>query len=191
MRIMSRVFDAVVIGSSAGGLLALTEIIPKLPKEFISVIVVMHLKPDSESFMVPYLAQMSALSVKEAVCNEPILKNIVYIAPPYYHLLIEHDQSFSYSLEEPVNFCRPSIDLLFESAALAYQDRLLGLVLTGANSDGSLGLKSIKEHGGLLMVQDPKTAEFPEMPSAAIELNEVDYIIPLNEIADKLMELTA
>lgn len=186
---MVAAYKAIVIGASAGGLQALTEIIPKLPNPFIAVIVVLHLKADSENYAVLHLRQKSKLQVSEAKDNQVIEEGGVYIAPAGYHLLIEPDYTFSLSLEEPVHFSRPSIDVLFESAALSYGPHLIGVILTGANSDGSQGLVKIKQRGGLLLVQDPNTAYATEMPRSAIVANAVDYVVPLDKIADKLIEL--
>lgn len=182
-------FEAVVIGVSAGGLFALNEIISKLPKQFIPVIIVMHVKANSDNFIISCLAQHSNLTIKEARSLDSIQSGVIYIAPPGYHLLIEHDKTFSLSVESPIKFSRPSIDVLFESAALAYHEHLIGVVLTGANDDGSQGLKEIKERGGIIIVQDPETAYAREMPRAAIARNTVDYITPLDCIATLLIEL--
>lgn len=186
---MSSRFEAVVIGVSAGGLFALQEIISKLPRQFIPIVIVMHVKANSDSFIGSYLAQHSKLIIKEAESSDGIEQGIIYIAPPGYHLLIEHDKTLSLSIESPIQFSRPSIDVLFESAALAYHEHLIGVILTGANNDGSQGLKKIKERGGVIIVQDPETAFAKEMPRAAIALNKVDYITPLDCIATLLIEL--
>ena len=182
-------FQAIVIGASAGGLNALTAIIPHLPEHFLPIIIAMHLKPNTETLLIPYLNEQSKLWVKEAACNEQIQEDTVYFAPPAYHLLIEQDRRFSYSVEEPVQFNRPSIDALFESAALAYQSNLIGVILTGANHDGSLGFKAIKERGGLLIAQDPTSAPSPTMPRAAIQMNAVNYIVEVEHIAPLLIAL--
>ncbi len=114
--------------------------------------------------------------------GEHLLKNKIYIAPPNYHLLVEADRTFSLSIDEPVNYARPSINVLFETAADVYKTNLVGVILTGANADGSHGLKRIKETGGLSVVQDPSTAEADTMPKAAIAAVDVDYVLPLEEI---------
>ena len=117
------------------------------------------------------------------------MKNKIYIAPPNYHLLVEADRTFSLSIDEPVNYARPSIDVLFETAADVYKTNLIGVILTGANTDGSHGLKRIKETGGLSVVQDPSTAEADTMPRAAIAAVDVDYVLPLEEIGKVLTML--
>ena len=127
--------------------------------------------------------------VKEAKAGEKILVGCIYFAPAKYHLLIERNKVFSLSLEPPVNFSLPSIDVLFECASACYKNKLIGLILTGANSDGSQGLKRINDNSGLTLVQDPKTAEVAFMPQAAIDFHKVDYILSLNEIAPFLCQL--
>jgi two-component system chemotaxis response regulator CheB len=177
-------YEVVVVGVSAGGLEALSIIIPLLPSEFsLPVIIVQHLHESSDNFLVDYIDKKSTLRVREAMDKEPILPGNVYIAPANYHLLVEEDRSFSLSTEGRVNWSRPSIDLLFESAADVYGDKVIGLILTGANDDGSAGLKKIKDIGGLSIVQAPETAQSDFMPRAAIKNVAPDYILKLEEIA--------
>lgn len=178
-----RRFEAVMIGVSAGGMKALSAIIPLLPKDFIlPLVVVQHLHPYADDYLVRYLNEKGQLMVKYAEEKEKIVSGVVYLAPPNYHLLIEDDKTFSFSTEGPVNYARPSIDVLFESAANVYGTGLIGIILTGANYDGSQGLKRIKEMGGLTIVQDPRTAEMDSMPKAAIASTKVDHILPLDQI---------
>jgi two-component system chemotaxis response regulator CheB len=115
---------------------------------------------------------------------------VAYFAPPNYHLLIEEDHTFSLSIEGRVNYSRPSIDVLFESALDAYCSKLIGIILTGANNDGSRGLKKIKDCGGLAIVQDPKTAEVSAMPEAALKISKIDHVLQLEEIAPFLIKIT-
>ncbi len=183
-------YEAIVIGVSAGGLNALTKITPALPKDFpISVMIVQHRLHDADEFLAEYINSLCDIDVKEAVSREAIKPECVYIAPSGHHLLVERDKTFSLSVDPPVSFAIPSVDVLFESAAAAYEDKLVGVILTGANSDGSQGLKTIKEYGGLAIVQDPRTAETSAMPKTAIEMVDVDYIIPLDEIGGFLREI--
>jgi two-component system chemotaxis response regulator CheB len=114
---------------------------------------------------------------------------VVYVAPPNYHLLIEDDGTFSMSVEGAVNYARPSVDVVFESAAEVYGQGLIGVILTGANKDGSLGLKKIKEAGGLVIVQTPETSEAADMPRAAIAAVNPDYVLPLEKIGPLLRKL--
>jgi two-component system chemotaxis response regulator CheB len=177
-------FEAVVIGSSAGGLKALKTIILGLDKTFsIPIIVVQHMSPHSDSFMSRYFNQLSHLQVKEADEREPVRPSHMYLAPPNYHLLVEEDKTLSLSVEEKVNYARPSIDVLFESAAFAWGSRLIGIVLTGANNDGATGLKKITQAGGLAIIQSPETAEVPIMPISAIDNCPDAIILKLEDIA--------
>ncbi|HCY85010.1 MAG TPA: chemotaxis protein CheB [Desulfobacteraceae bacterium] len=176
--------EAVVIGVSAGGMKALEILFSRLKKDCnLAFIVVQHVSPGSDEFFVRYLNERSVLTVKQADEKETIKKGYVYIAPPDYHLLIEEDRTFSLSVDEKVNYARPCIDITFETAAFAFDSSLIGIVLTGANRDGSQGLKKIKEKGGIAIVQDPKTAEVPVMPREAIHRVKVDHILSLEEIA--------
>lgn len=183
-------YKAVVIGSSAGGIHALIKVLSVLPADFpLPIVIAQHLHPESGHHLSRILGTKSALKIKQADEKEFIQKGWVYLAPPNYHLLIEEDFTFSLSLEAPVNYSRPSIDVLFESAVHAYRQHLIGIILTGANHDGSLGLKKIKEMGGFTIVQDPKTAEADAMPTAAIKATTIDKILPLQDIGLYLLQL--
>jgi two-component system, chemotaxis family, protein-glutamate methylesterase/glutaminase len=183
-------FEAAVVGVSAGGMRALQTIIPALPANFpVPIVVVQHVSPHGDTYLCDHLARISAITVKEAEEKEVLSPATAYLAPPGYHLLIEPDRSLSLSVDEKVNFSRPAIDLLFESAAEAFGPGLIGIVLTGANADGALGLRAIKRHGGLAIAQNPKTAEAPYMPAAAIEATQVDFIENLDGIASLLVRL--
>ncbi len=176
-------YEAVVIGVSSGGMDALSVLLPLLPEEFaLPVIIVQHQHPHSDDFMVRHFHAICQVPVKQLEEKEHIEPGVVYIAPPNYHLLIEEDRTFSLAVFERVNYARPSIDVLFETAADVYKDKLIGIILTGANNDGSQGLKKVKEKGGLVIVQDPTTAEADLMPKAAIEATAVDYVGSLQEI---------
>lgn len=183
-------YDAVAIGVSTGGLDALKRILPKLPENFyMPMFIVYHIHKTSDDFMVRHLNEISRLWVKQAEDKETIKPAVVYMAPPDYHLLIEWDFSIALSTSERVNYTRPSIDVLFETAADVYGEKLVGIILTGANKDGSDGARKIKAAGGLVVVQDPKTAEMDTMPKAAIAAAEPDFILSLQEIADFLCNL--
>jgi len=184
-------YSAVVIGVSAGGMNALGQILPTLPKEFpLPVIIVQHISPQSDNYMIHHFDRHSRITVKEADEKEQIKPGVAYFAPPNYHLLIEEDRTFSLSTEARVNYSRPSVDVLFESAIDAYCSSLIGIILTGANNDGSKGLKKIKACGGLAIVQDPSTAEVSAMPEAALQLSNADYILKLEEIGPLLVKLS-
>lgn len=180
-------YRAIVMGASAGGLNAIMTIVSALPADFkLPIVVVQHLSPISDSYWISHIDRASAVTVKEADEKEKIEGGVVYVAPPNYHLMIERNETLSLSVDVKVNYARPSIDVLFESAADAYKDQLIGVVLTGSNSDGAAGLRRIKSYGGLAVAQQPDTAESSFMPAAAIEATEVDYILTLSEIAHLL-----
>jgi two-component system chemotaxis response regulator CheB len=183
-------YDAVAIGVSAGGLAALHAIIPLLGNEFpVHVLIVQHMGPDSKNFLVSHLTKSCRCRVKEAEDKDRPQQGTVYVAPPNYHLLVEEDKSLALSTQERVNFSRPSIDVMFTSAAEAHQDRLVGVVLTGANNDGTAGLGTIKKYGGLTIVQAPETAAEPTMPRSAITAVDPDHVLPLEDIGPFLRDL--
>ncbi len=174
---------AVVIGTSAGGLQALKTLLPSLPASFpCPLMIVQHMSPHSDNYMVRMLDGLAAITVKEADEKEPIASGTAYVAPPDYHLLVEEDFTLSLSMEEKVNYSRPSIDVLFETAADAYGPHLMGIVLTGANADGAAGLAYIKKKGGYTVVQHPADAESPAMPRAAIEKTAPHKVLTLSGI---------
>lgn len=177
-------YQGVFIGSSAGGLTALSAIFSALPADFaLPIVVVQHRAKGNRDLLEEVLGHKSPLRVEQASEKEKILPSRIYIAPPDYHLLIEEDMTFSLSSTEAVVHSRPSIDVLFESAALALGPRLIGIVLTGASSDGSRGLAAIRQAGGVTIAQDPREAEYPAMPQAAINNGSVDHVFPLRAIA--------
>jgi len=183
-------YKAIVIGVSAGGMNALGQILPKLPADFpLPIMIVQHISPQSDTYMIRHFDSISKVIVKEADEKEEIKPGTVYFAPPNYHLLVESDFTFSLSVEERVNFSRPSIDVLFETAAEVYGDTLIGIILTGANNDGSRGLKRIKDFGGFTIVQTPANSEVSAMPEAAIKITKVDKILDLDKIAGVLVRL--
>lgn len=182
--------SAVVIGASVGALDALSRILPELPGDFpVAVLVVVHLPPDKNSLMVSLFTGRCAMAVKEAEDKELIQPATIYFAPPNYHLLVEPDFRLSLSNEEPVLYSRPSIDVLFQTAADAYGDSLSGVILTGANQDGAKGLKAICDAGGRAFVQSPRTAEGAAMPEAALRACPTALPMPLDQIATALKAL--
>lgn len=176
-------YELIVIGTSWGGLRAVSEILSALPPDLdAAVVVAQHRRTDiTDGALATILGLRTKLAVRDADDKEPIEPGHVYLAPPDYHLLVDH-RHFALSLDEPVRFARPSIDILFESAAEAYGERAIGVILTGANEDGAAGLARIKERGGVAVVQDPAGAERLEMPRAAIAATVADAILPLEEI---------
>jgi two-component system chemotaxis response regulator CheB len=184
-------YEAIVIGVSAGGMNALGEILPLLPDDFaLPIIIVQHMDPNSRDYLSNHLNRICKIQVKEAEDKESIMDGIAYIAPANYHLLVEEDRTLSLSVDDLVNYSRPSIDVMFETAADVYKRKLVGVVLTGANADGSKGLAKIKTLGGLAIVQDPATAHVDYMPKAAIATTRVDHILTLEEIANLLKKLS-
>lgn len=183
-------YEAIVIGVSSGGMNAMKIMFSLLPKDFgTPIIIVQHMSAHSDGEWIKLFNGKSYLNIKEADEKEKIEKRNVYIAPPNYHLLIERDKTFSFTIDERVNFARPSIDVLFESAAEAYKNKLIGIILTGSNNDGTEGIKRIQECGGLTIVQDPETAESAHMPRSAIAAIQPDYILSLKEIIKLLIKL--
>ena len=184
-------FLAVVIGCSTGGLDALYHILPALPRSFSQpVIVVSHTTADGGARLAELLEHKCLLPVRVAEDKGKINKGTIYVAPGGYHLLAESDHSFSLSMDEKVCNVRPSIDVLFESAAEVWEDRLLAILLTGGNNDGTAGLKAIREAGGMTIAQDPITAEADIMPRSAIAAHVVDRILPLSGIGAALTALS-
>jgi two-component system, chemotaxis family, protein-glutamate methylesterase/glutaminase len=183
-------YEAIVIGVSSGGLKALKIIFSILPKDFKTpIIIVQHIGPHSDNQWIELLNNRGILCIKEADEKEKIECGKVYIAPANYHLLVETNKTFSLTIEERVNFARPSIDVLFESAAGIYKNKLIGIILTGANNDGTNGMKRIKEYGGLTIVQDPATAESNCMPASVIASIQVDHVLSLEGIARLLVRI--
>jgi two-component system, chemotaxis family, protein-glutamate methylesterase/glutaminase len=182
--------EAVVIGASAGGVEALSQILPALPASFRpALLIVLHLPRERPSLLVEIYEKRCALPVREADDKEPVEPGTVYFAPPDYHMLVEKSRQIALSTDEPVHYSRPSIDVLFESAADVYGDRLLGIILTGANADGAAGLHAVHRAGGVTVVQQPDGAMVPLMIVSALQRNPADFILPLSEIAELLKGL--
>lgn len=181
---------AVVIGASAGGVAALFQVLGTLPSAFaIPVLCVLHLPDDRHSQLAGVMQRRLHRPVCEARDKERISSGQIYVAGPGYHLSVERDLTLSLSQEEPVHFSRPAIDFLFISAADAYGDGLLGVLLTGANEDGARGLAYIKNNGGRTIVQDPRDAQVALMPEAALALHQPDHILTLSGIGQLLATL--
>jgi two-component system, chemotaxis family, protein-glutamate methylesterase/glutaminase len=180
----------VVVGTSSGGLKAIQFLLSQLPEGFQApMVIVQHRRKDSDSGLCRFLAEHCKLPLAEPEDKESVSGGHVYLAPHDYHLLVENE-SFALSVDPPVAFARPSIDLLFESAAEAYGDRVIGMILTGSNKDGARGLAKIKSRGGLAMVEDPNLASCPEMPRAALNACKVDWVLPLEKMVPLLEQLT-
>lgn len=189
MNLAERV-DAVVIGASAGGIEALTGLLPALPAGLRApVFIVLHLPRDRPSVLVEIFARKCAVPVQEAEDKDTVAPGTVYFAPADYHLLVDRGPQIALSADDPVHHSRPSIDVLFESAADVYGGRLLGIILSGANEDGAAGLAAIHDAGGVTVVQCPKTARAPQMALSALKLRPADRVLPLDEIAGMLRTL--
>ena len=182
--------EAIVIGASAGGVDALAVLFESLPSPFApAILVVVHIPAGRPSLLVDLYRARSRLPVREALDKERVAPGTIYFAPPDYHLLVEREKTLALSHEAPVAFSRPSIDVLFESAAEAYGRTLLGIVLSGANSDGAAGLAAIRAAGGRAWVQDPADALASAMPAAAIARAGADLIVPIRDMAERLAHL--
>jgi two-component system chemotaxis response regulator CheB len=189
-RLARAAFEVVALASSAGGLRALEEVLSGLPADFpAATVVVQHLDPRHRSLMADILGRHTALRVKQAEDGESVVPGTVFIAPPNKHLLVNPGGRLSLSDSELVHFVRPSADLLFESVAGSFRDRAIAVVLTGTGSDGAMGVRAIKKVGGTVIAQDKATSEFFGMPGSAIQTGEVDFILPLLEIAPALVTL--
>ncbi len=183
-------YKAIVVGASAGGLYVLTTILQALPQNFpFPIIIVQHRSKDERSLLEEIIKSKCKVKVQQAEEKEKIEKGTVYFAPPNYHLLVEQDHTFSLSNDMLVNYSRPSIDLLFESAARVYKEKLIGIILTGANKDGAAGIVNIKKHKGLTIAQDPQSADYDMMPQSAIETGCVDYIMNIEKLLNFLLSL--
>ncbi|WP_010584867.1 chemotaxis protein CheB [Schlesneria paludicola] len=181
--------EAVVIGASAGAVEALSVLLPALPGDFpLPVLTVVHLPSDRKSLLASVLKSKCQMDVREVEDKEPMESGTVYFAPPDYHLLVEADLRLSLSSEAPVLFSRPSIDVLFESAADIFGPALIGVILTGANCDGSRGLRAVTDAGGVALVQRPDQAQAKTMPQAALEACHTARSLSIPEIAVFLQE---
>ena len=191
MKSSSQICSLVVVGCSAGGLEALSSFLSGLDPEMrASVVIVQHLSPSGANYLARHLTKRTRLPVEEAADKMFMEAGHVYVAPPDYHLLVEKEHTFSLSLEGRVNFARPSIDVLFESAAQAFGAAVVGVILTGANRDGRMGCQRIREKGGIVLVQDPETAEYRTMPEAAIS-GSVDGIMAIGDLVEEVNRLTS
>jgi len=184
---MSARYDLIVMGTSTGGLHALTRLLSALPANFpLPIAIVQHRSRDSDERLAMLLSGASLIPVMEAEDKEPLRGPGVYLSPPDYHLLIEADW-MALSTEEPVGYSRPSIDVLFESAAYSHGSGVIGVLLTGANQDGTRGLQRIKEHGGYVIIQNPDSAESAFMPKHAVKNLHPDRVLNLEQIPNELL----
>ncbi|RYE93250.1 MAG: chemotaxis protein CheB [Myxococcales bacterium] len=174
-----RRLEAIVVGGSAGSIAALEDLLPGLPADGPPVLVVVHLSPTSPSHLADIFQARCAMRVCEAEPAQPIERGVVYFAPSNYHLLVEPDRRCALSVEPPVHFSRPSIDVLFESAADVFGASLAAVVLSGANEDGAQGLRAVARAGGLVLIQQPDTARVRVMPDAALAAVPGGRVLPV------------
>ncbi len=187
---LSNQYKAIVIGGSAGSFQGVTRILSSLPEDFsLPIVLCLHRLKHVRNGFVEALSLKSITPVTEPVDKESIRKSHVYLAPSNYHLSIELGNSFSLSTEEMINNSRPAIDITLETAAYVYRHKLVGILLSGANRDGAVGMKKIKDYGGLTIVQDPKECMIDTMPNAALELAKIDHVLKVDQIIDFLNEL--
>ncbi|MEJ0036142.1 MAG: chemotaxis protein CheB [Gammaproteobacteria bacterium] len=189
-QIVARRPELVVVGGSAGAVEVLQRLTSQLTTSFApAMVVVLHMPPESRGVLHELLASPSRPPMKVAEDKEPIRPGSVYFATPGYHLLVEGDGTFALSLDELVHYSRPSIDVLFETAAEAYGERALGIVLSGANWDGAEGLRAIAEAGGVTVIQEPSSADVPTMPEAALKACRDSLVADADAIAKLLASL--
>jgi two-component system chemotaxis response regulator CheB len=182
--------DVVAVAASAGGIHALGDLLLALPADFpVAIVVVLHLDPKHPSLLADILGRRTKLKVRQAQAGDRLAPGGVLTAPPNHHLLINGDGTVTLTQTELVHFVRPSADLLFESVAASYRHRAVAVVLTGSGTDGAMGIRAIKKMGGIVIVQDPKTAQFTGMPEAAVLTEQADYIVDLPRIPDLLCAL--
>jgi two-component system chemotaxis response regulator CheB len=182
-----RRWGIVAIGASAGGIRVIRLILKALePAVPAPILIVQHMHPSAGGLLGETIGRYTVLPVLEIEDKAPVRPGFVYVAPPNYHVLLEDPTQFALTVDERVNYARPSIDVTFESVADVYGKRAIGVVLTGANHDGAQGLRSIKQCGGLAIVQDPETAEAEAMPRAALDVTPVDYRLSPDAIGPRL-----
>lgn len=190
MRGSSASFDVVVVGVSAGGVDLLLHVVPALPADFpVPIVVCLHSGTGTTDELARLLGRRAKVKVREVHDKDPLAPGSVYLAPGGYHLLLERERTASLSLDAPLRFARPSIDVLFDSAAHAFGAKVLAVILSGANDDGADGCRRIKAAGGTVIVQDPATARAPEMPEGAIAAVKPDHIFAPAELAALLQKL--
>lgn len=183
--------EALIIGGSAGSLEVLLKTLPALRTDLsFPIVIVIHRKHGTDSLLPDLLSSRTKLRVKEVEEKEPLLAGTIYIAPSDYHLLIEQDHSFSLDYSEKINFSRPAIDATYQTAAEVYGGRLAGILLSGSNSDGVNGLKTIKAWGGLAAVQDPETAQVSYMPQQALLNVKIDHILNAETMGEFINSLS-
>lgn len=190
MPALHKKYEAIVIGTSAGGFHALSRLLGGIPSGYsLPIVLVQHRLKNTRDLFEELLQSKCLLKVRQAEEKEKITKGVVHVAPPDYHLLVETDKTLSLSSDAPVRFSRPSIDVLFESAAIAYGEKVIGIILTGASDDGALGITAVHKMGGLTIAQNPHEAQHAYMVQAAINTKRVHHIWSLDTIGNFLLQI--
>ncbi len=181
-------FDVIAIAASSGGLKAITEVVSRLPSDLpAAIMIVQHISPQSESYLAEILSRSTSLKVKQAEDGERFIKGTIYTARPNKHLMVNPDGTLTLSSLDRVQFVRPAADVLFVTMAISYKDRAIAVILTGAGQDGAIGSLAVKKAGGKTIAQEDP--EVPSMPEAAIRIDDVDFVVPLADIAPLLTDL--
>jgi two-component system chemotaxis response regulator CheB len=181
---------AIIIGGSAGSFQPITKLLSRLPSTYsIPLVLALHRLKHVRHGFVEALSVRSKLEIKEPFDKEPLRRNRVYLAPANYHLSLDFGNTFALSTEETFNNSRPSIDYTFVSASQVFREKTIGILFSGANKDGAIGMKKIKDRGGLTIIQDPEECSIPTMPLAAQKLTDIDLALTTNEIIDFLLSL--
>lgn len=187
---LSNSYKAVVIGGSAGSFQGVVKILAQLPKGFpLPIIMCLHRLKHVRNGFVEALSIKSVVQVTEPNDKETIKKGNVYLAPANYHMSVELGNHFALSTEEMLNNSRPSIDITLGTCAFAYKEKLIGILLSGANKDGALGMKYIHERGGLTIVQEPTECMIDTMPRSALTVTQIDHVLRIDEIVEFLKQL--
>ncbi|MDF9799813.1 two-component system chemotaxis response regulator CheB [Catalinimonas alkaloidigena] len=187
---LSNIYKAVVIGGSAGSFQGVTKILSSIPEDFeLPIVMCLHRLKHVRNGFVEALSIKSIKEVTEPTDKESIKKGGVYLAPSNYHLSVELGNRFSLSTEEMINNSRPAIDITLETAAYVFKHKLIGILLSGANRDGAVGMMKIKQRGGMTIVQDPGECMIDTMPKAALQLTDIDHVLKVDQILDFLKEL--
>lgn len=188
--VVEKRYQLLAIGGSAGSLRAIIKFLPDVRRDIhFAILLIVHRRSGPDNLLIDLLSVKTQITVKEADEKEPIRPGVIYVAPSDYHLLIEKDRTISLDNSEKVNFSRPSIDVTFESAADVYGKGLVCMLLSGANADGAAGMKTAKEHGALIVVQNPDDAEMAVMPNSALHSGIVDHVLDKEDIADFINKL--
>ncbi len=183
--------EMIVIGASAGGITILRRLLEKLPADFsVPIVVVQHFGAEHGESLANFFNEFTPLTVKEIEDKDPISSKMIYFAPADYHVLISKEKRLHLSIDAPVYYCRPSIDILFESAAFAFGEKLLAIIFSGANEDGAIGIEMVKKMGGRVAIQSIEDAEYPVMPAEALKrVPQPDFLASADELFDAIVNV--